>query len=647
MKWGFAQVDQQWFDTPALLADAEHMYAEVKPLQPNYWRIGAQWWTIAKQKDPGTFVAGTPPTTTGRNWSTLDTALNEGLLLGAEIVLILGVLRASWGGFQFGPFSFGGTPGSNADFGVWCAETVTRYKPGGVGIRTDGRYAANAGKGVRIFEIWNEQNDQGHDGGQISAKDYTDRLIHAYTAIKGVSGMSGTPSPGTSPGLGQSLVLFGGTYHVQRQPYWSGYGIASLPEIDYLTQCYTYGAKDHFDAMAVHNYTYLDDLSFNGSDIGPVPTMNLDGMKQLVEIHGLMVAQGDGAKHVWVTEAGFPVSIVTEAQQKSYWETLWAQFASLSYVEAVLFYCARDGGGAVTSANGSLGAMRADFTHRPVWDFLQTLAPTPVARATAVLKVPKLTFSVTPTPAIATATLKTPIVVEPIIRPSLMLASAMTPAPGLQFPLIAAPSAAASAAMSVPAVKVTYTVAIPTSALPTGWSTKYGDTVNVASNIMLESNHAGADGSYRTLAGNTLPTNTTLQFCKCVMASYPSGADRGQGPAVAFDSAYNNGVFAIGTGFTFADGGIYSKIGAAITREVAWTGNVLPTDALEVRMSLSGGHVVYTLYLNNSSTGISWTDSTNKITPGMYCGVAFQHRVSGGAQYSSMGIAGPITYGDM
>lgn len=636
-EWGFAQVDQQWFTTPDQLAAAERMYAEVKPLQPKYWRIGAAWPLIAKQKDPGTFIAGTPPTSTNRDWSTLDTSLNEGLLLGCDIVLILGVRKASWGGVTFGPFSWGGTVGTAADFGVFCAEVATRYKVGGPGIRTDGRYAPNTGKGVHIFEIWNEENDQNHWGGQISAQEYTNFLIAGYDAIKAVSGLSGT----------NSRVLFGGTYHVQRQPSWWGYGIASLPEIDFLTQCYNYGAKDHFDAMNVHLYPNLDDLSFNGSDIGPAPTMNTDNLRQLEDIRGLMVAKGDGAKKISITEAGFPVSVVGEALQKTYWETLWELLSALPYVDMVLFYCCIDGGGSIDSENGSLGAMRADFSHRPVWDFLETLAGTPVAQATAAFNVPTLTFSVRPTAAAASADFKTPVVVESIVRPPLILASSTTPVPSLQFPVIDAPLATASATMLTPIVKVNYSVAIPTSTMPTGWSTVYGDTVYVTSNVMLESNHIGADGSYRTLAGNTYPTNTALQYCKCVMAYNPSGSDRGQGPAVAFDSAYTNGVFGLGTGFTFADGGIYSKVGSVFTREANWSGNVLPTDVLEVRMSLSGGHVVYTLYLNNTPVGVSWTDSTDKITPGMYCGVAFQHRVSGGAQYSSMGIAGPITYGDM
>lgn len=376
-KWGFAQVDQQWYNTPDLLADAERMYSEVKPLAPKYWRIGAAWALIAKQPDPGTLIAGTPPSSTGRDWTTLDTALNEALLLGSEVVLILGVAKPYWGGVRIGPFSWGGVSPSAADFGVWCAEVVRRYKPGGPGIRTDGRYATNGqlNRGVRIFEIWNEENDQNHDGGQINAKDYTDRLVAAYNSIKAVPDLTGTPTPGVSPGVGQSMVIFGGTYHVQRIGSWLGYGIASLPEIDYLTQCYSYGAQGKFDAMAVHVYPHLDTTGYNGSDVGPVPTMNLDNMRQLVEIRQLMVDQGDGAKKIWVTEAGFPCSNVTEAQQSSYWQQLWGLFAALSYVEVVLFYCARDGGTDMKNVESTWGAMRYDFTHKPVWDWLATLSP--------------------------------------------------------------------------------------------------------------------------------------------------------------------------------------------------------------------------------------------------------------------------------
>lgn len=364
-KWGFAQVDQQWYNTEPLLADARRMYDEVRPLAPEYWRIGAPWPLIARQKDPGAVVAGTPPTNQNRDWSTVDTALNEALLLGTKVVLILGVRRCTWGGFQLGPFNIGGVASTTADFAAHCTEVVNRYKPGGVGIRTDGRYASNAGKGVRIFEIFNEPNDQNHWGGQVSPKDYTDHLIAGFDAIKAIL-------PGT-----QSTVLFGGTYHVQRVGPWLGYGIASLPEVDWVSRCYEYGAKNKFDAMAVHVYPHLDDQSFNGSSVGPAPSPNLDNWRQMLEIRQLMITKGDAGKTIWVTEAGFPNSVVSEAQQNAFWQQLWSMFAALSYVEVVLFYCARDKGTDPKDVESTWGAMRYDFSKKPVWDWLKSLSPLP------------------------------------------------------------------------------------------------------------------------------------------------------------------------------------------------------------------------------------------------------------------------------
>jgi hypothetical protein len=43
--------------------------------------------------------------------------------------------------------------------------------------------------------------------------------------------------------------------------------------------------------------------------------------------------------------------------------------------------------------------------------------------------------------------------------------------------------------------------------------------------------------------------------------------------------------------------------------------------------------------MNGTSTGVTWTDTTNVITPGVYVGFAFRHGYSGG-QFPAQGIKG-------
>lgn len=341
MKWGFSDQQQQLSDLPQL-------YVEAATLKPQYWRLMAAWNIVCKAKDPAVLNA--------RDWTTIDRSINDVLLTGAQVIMIIGQ----------------GRPWKNAtaaEYASFCTEVATRYKPGGVGIRTDAQYALNAGKGVVCFEIWNEQNNAGFWGLNVNPTSYVAYLKAAYTAIKAVTGLSGT----------NSTVLFGGLQHVERVGPWYGAGWMTMPEVTFVSKCYDVepALGSYYDAMTEHIYTQEDDTAYtSGSVKGPAPAANTDNLLQLVAIRDLMVDKGDGAKKIWITEAGFSTAGLSEANQSTYLQALFTFLAGLSYVEVVLIYNIRDTSTKTNDFQSNWGVMKFDYTKKAAWSWLTTYAQT-------------------------------------------------------------------------------------------------------------------------------------------------------------------------------------------------------------------------------------------------------------------------------
>lgn len=354
----------------APLADLPALYTKIAALKPKIFRLMVPWNLVCQAQLPGAAVAGAvPPTNLGRNWSYIDRCINDILLLvGCDILLIVGQGHPSWGGFQFLFFNFGATASTSRDYGLFVTEVVNRYKPGGVGIRTDGIYAPNAGKGVTHWEVWNEQNSQLW-GGNVNPTDYTAHLKEMYNSVKAIQ-------PGT-----QSTVLYGGLQHVIREtsPYF-GYGSINLDEITFLKRCYDAGARGYFDALATHIYTQTDNedppIALPGTTKGPVPATTTDNWQQLLAIRALMVAQSD-AKDIWITEVGFGTQTLTEAQQSAYMQQVLMQLSGLSYIKTVIQYNVRDMGTDTSTIENTWGMLHYDMTPKALYTYMLSVVPDP------------------------------------------------------------------------------------------------------------------------------------------------------------------------------------------------------------------------------------------------------------------------------
>lgn len=184
------------------------------------------------------------------DWTVYDTAINKAAEYGIEIQGILQSYSA-WDG--------------NASLS--SAEDIANYA----------KFAAAAAdhfKGrIDTWEIINEVNM-----GVMSPENYASVLQASYAAIKSVNAQTTVLSSGLAPAPSNFGEIVGATEFLQRM--------------------YAAGAKGSFDAVGFHPYTYPllpdDPAPWNGW--------------QIMEsgIRDTMIANGDGAKQIWITELGAP-----------------------------------------------------------------------------------------------------------------------------------------------------------------------------------------------------------------------------------------------------------------------------------------------------------------------------------------------------
>jgi polysaccharide biosynthesis protein PslG len=154
---------------------------------------------------------------------------------------------------------------------------------------------------VSAWEIWNEQNM--HKSWRGNPHQYVLLLRAAYTAIK-----QANPA---------ALVVFGGTEH-------NGAG--------WLRRCYKAGARGYFDVFADHPYPPHKAIGSWGHALSSVS-----------KARAVMVAYGDSAKPIWLTEFGWSRSAVSPNKQARLLTKSYSFIAAhQKYVKAAFWYQAED-----------------------------------------------------------------------------------------------------------------------------------------------------------------------------------------------------------------------------------------------------------------------------------------------------------------
>ena len=151
-----------------------------------------------------------------------------------------------------------------ADFAEFVAEFAARY----------------AGR-VSHLIIWNEPNLSFEWGYRpVDPAGYTELLSVVYPAAHQAN---------------SEVLILAGALAPTLEP--EG-GHAGLNDLLYLEKMYQAGAAEHFDALAAHSYG----LAFP-PEMDPDP--ELLNFRRVELLRAIMVAQGDGAKDIYVTESGW------------------------------------------------------------------------------------------------------------------------------------------------------------------------------------------------------------------------------------------------------------------------------------------------------------------------------------------------------
>src|ERR1043166_1190821 len=176
------------------------------------------------------------------------------------------------------------------------------------------------------FVIWNEENAASFWPSGVSAVDYFNMLQTCYSAIKAADP--------------QATVLNGGLTDGSNTT-------------NYMASLYAAGAKNYFDAWSQHTYTRTPQYETVVS-----------------KVRNLMLANGDSAKKIWITECGWLTSTnvaetgaVSFARQAHYLTNMFTRLASYPWVEVVCWYTSRSYD--ENTHEGSFGLMLPDFTKKP------------------------------------------------------------------------------------------------------------------------------------------------------------------------------------------------------------------------------------------------------------------------------------------
>ena len=222
-------------------------------------------------------------------------------------------------------------------FATFAAAAATRYYP----------------LGVTAYEIWNRPNTAHYWGAKVNPAAYTTLLKAAYAAIKAAK-----------PGAG---VLTGALMAVKDNPD----GSYTAP-LTFLTALYANGAKGSFDAVTANPY---------GLRVATQPDP-ASPWTYLPALNQLMVAKGDGAKRIWLTEYGPPTTganSVSEATQALMFTQAFAVAQTWAWAGPLFAASWQD------TAAGPAGLVRADGSAKPALGILPAainpaLAPAPAPR---------------------------------------------------------------------------------------------------------------------------------------------------------------------------------------------------------------------------------------------------------------------------
>lgn len=240
-------------------------------------------------------------------------------------------------------------PRDAGEFAVFVRAAAARYAP----------------KGVHTWEIWNEPNMGLFWAPHADPEKYTQVLKAAYSAIKNVD--SG------------STVISGGLAPVATRG-------ANMTAREFVEGMYVHGAKNYFDALGFHPYTY---------PVLPTDYNDQNAWSQMEQtkwsLRGIMKYNNDGDKAIWLTEVGAPTGgpgtqadsndfsrfnvpdHVTEDYQAALLEAVVREADTYPWTGPLFWYSYKDIGTDGSDRENFFGLRRHDGSSKPAYHSLLDL----------------------------------------------------------------------------------------------------------------------------------------------------------------------------------------------------------------------------------------------------------------------------------
>nr|WP_296773585.1 beta-xylosidase [Rhodococcus sp. (in: high G+C Gram-positive bacteria)] len=191
---------------------------------------------------------------------------------------------------------------------------------------------------MNLWEVWNEPNIVGFFKPQPDVAAYSLMLRAAYQKIKALQPNSTVLSGGLAPATNNGV---------------------NIDPTTYLQQMYQLGANAYFDGFNLHPYTYPA-LPNDPS------TSSWNTAMKLWPMHDIMVAGGDSAKQIWLTEFGAPTgtasTAVSEQGQADTIGIIMDAVLGNSWIGPAFVYSTRDAGTNLADPEQNFGLLRRDFS---------------------------------------------------------------------------------------------------------------------------------------------------------------------------------------------------------------------------------------------------------------------------------------------
>jgi hypothetical protein len=288
-----------------------------------WFRVGIQWSNV--EPSQGTY-----------RWSGPDRLLGLALARGLQPIVMVGYTPAwarpaACSTSQFCP------PADPATFGSFVAAATARY----------------ASYGVKVWEIWNEPNTSDYWKPAPDAVGYTALLRAAANGIRGVDPSATIITGGLAPRANDTST--------------------GLKPSTFLNQLYAAGARSSFDGFGMHPYAW---------PAAPLYPAAWNAFYTLPSLYATMVANGDAAKKIWMTEFGYSTGTwaqaSTEAQQAAYLTEAYTSVASAPWAGPLLWFNYRDRGTNLADREQNFGLVTADGRAKPALQAFVTAMSLPL-----------------------------------------------------------------------------------------------------------------------------------------------------------------------------------------------------------------------------------------------------------------------------